>query len=230
MIEIWKEWKKNPNNDELKAKLLDALNPIIFKEINRWSRGIGAELVYPKARHLALQAAKTYDPKSGTALTTHVVNQLKPLSRIAYSYQDVVRVPEYKLLRLMHFNNSMKELKDQLGREPTINEVADYLKISRSSALRLWGESRRGEIIEDTEMPMYDSITADPNKVFYIDFLYQSLNPRQQKIFEYSTGYNNAPRLSVEEIAKKIKESPSVVYRERYKIVDYINKNLKHKI
>jgi DNA-directed RNA polymerase specialized sigma subunit len=230
MMEIWKEWKKNPNNDELKTKLLDALNPIIFKEINRWSRGIGAELVYPTARKLALQAARTYDPKSGTSLTTHVVNQLKPLSRIAYSYQDVVRIPEYKLLRLMHFNNSMRELKDQLGREPTINEIAEHLKISRSAALRLWEESRRGEILEDIEMPMYDSIMADPNKLFYIDFLYQSLTPRQQKVFEYSTGYNGAPKLSVEEIAKKINESPSVVYKERYRIADYINKHLKYKL
>jgi DNA-directed RNA polymerase specialized sigma subunit len=218
MKELYEQWRKNPT-DENMQKILEKARPIIYSEINKWSRGLSPELLLPKAEAQVIKAIKTYKPSSGTAITTHIVNYLQSLSRIPYTYQAVVRLPEYKLAKKFEFDRAQKELFMELGRDPTIDELAERLKWSRGAVVEMLKKTVRGESPESIDLPMFQySSPID------VDYIYHGLDPIQQKVFQYSTGYMGSPQLSTKEIAKKLRLSEPQVYRIKNKIANIIKK------
>ena len=91
--ELWKTWKADPSKDNLHS-LFRQVNPILQKEVNRWSGGsVATPVLQVNAKKLALQAFGSYNPEK-SALSTHVTNQLKGLSRDPYTYINPARMPE----------------------------------------------------------------------------------------------------------------------------------------
>lgn len=216
MKEEYEKWRKNPTQENLN-NVLKAARSLIMNETIKWSKGLAPELLLPHAEALAIQAIKSYNPKSGTALSTHIVNNLQPLSRFAYKYQAAVRLPEYKLFKKFEFDRAHNELFLELSREPTIDELAERLKWSKSAVAKMMKATVKGEGTENIDLPMYHVPVESE-----VDFVYHSLNPLQQKVFQYSVGYMGSPQLSTKEIAKKLKLSEPQVYRIKNSIAKFI--------
>jgi len=216
MKEEYEAWRRRPTKENLN-KVLDKSKSIIISEAMKWSKGLSSELIIPKAEALAIQAIKTYNPKSGTALSTHIVNNLQPLSRLAYKYQAAVRLPEHKLFKKFEFDRVRRELFMELSREPTIDEIAERLRWSRAAVARMAKATVKGEGIETIDLPLFHAAPS-----IDIDYIYHSLSPIQQKVFQYSTGYMGSPIKSTREIAKLFKISEPAVYRLKTSIADVI--------
>lgn len=204
-LAAWRAWKAAPTDMNASA-LLKQVDPLIQKEVNKWSGALARPLLETEAKRLAMEAFRSYDPAKGAALGTHVVNQLQRISRLTYTHQNLARLPENKALLFNTYSTAHAELSDQHGRAPTADELADHLRwplkkveeyrkaVGRKERLEsggLFGTGDAGLYNEDVQSHA-------------LDFIHHDLPAQHKAIFEHLTGYGGAPILSNQEIKEKL--------------------------
>lgn len=217
-LDLWREWKRNPTPFNLQ-KVLDALEPIIHSEVNRWSGTLARPLLELEAKRLAVEAIKTYSPSRGAALATHVTNRLRKLSRISYTHQNLARIPEHQTMQYNTYVGAKAHLEEKLGREPSGSELADHLGWSVPYLTR-FQKSLRKEFLESGEPPaIFDRPSDDAH---LIDFIYNDLSPQQQIIFQHTTGYMGSPLMSNKQLMKKLKMTQGQLSYHKRQVIDRI--------
>lgn len=204
-VAAWRTWKASPTDGNA-AALLKQVEPLVHKEVNKWSGTLARPLLETEGKRLAMQAFQSYDPSKGAALGTHVVNQLQRMSRLSYANQNVARLPENKMLLYHSYNLAHSELADSHGRAPTADEMADRLgwpikkveEYRKSIGRREMLES--GGLFETGDAGLYD---ADVQS-HVVDFVHHGLPAQHKLIFEHLTGYAGADVLSNQDIQKKL--------------------------
>jgi DNA-directed RNA polymerase specialized sigma subunit len=218
-LELWKSWKRSKDPSVLQ-QLLNQMNPIINREVNRWAASMSRSLLEAEGRRLAVKAFNEYDPNHGAALSTFVASRLPKLSRLVYANQNTARLSETKALLFHSYNSAMNELKDRHGREPTSDELADHLGWSPKKLADFQKQSARKEFIESEEHPDFDDSESD----HMVDFIYHDLTPLQKKIFEYTTGYQGSPKLTGAQITKKLAITQGQLSYQKSLIVKNVEK------
>lgn len=199
-LELWRAWKKSGNSQDLQ-KLLDQMSPIINREVNKWAPAMSRSLLEAEGKRLAVLAFRDYKPNAGTALSTFVASRLPKLSRTVYSNQNAARLSEANSLLFHTYNSAQNKLNDQLGREPTRDELADELGWSQRKLRQFQRQTSRKEYVESEDHP---DAGSDVDQ-YLVDFIHHDLFGYQKQIFEYLTGYQGSPKLSNNEIMKKLK-------------------------
>lgn len=219
--QVWESWRNSPNQRNM-GVVLNQLNPLIQKEVNRWSGSysLARPLLELEANRLASEAVHSYSPQRGAALATHVTNRLKKLSRLPYTHQNLARLPEHQTLKFHSFHSAKAELEDRLGREPTSAELTDELGWSRPYMTR-FKKSLRKEFLESGDpVPIFDSASDDAQTV---DFIYNDMSPLQQRLFEHTTGYGGARTLSNPQLMKRLKMSQGQLSYQKRLLIDKIS-------
>ena len=195
---LWNTWRQDPSKGNLSA-LLTQVNPILQKEVNRWSGGsIATPILNVNAKKLAIQAFETFDPGK-SALNTHVTNNLKGLSRDPYTYVNPARMPEHRQIKFKTFTDSEERLLDTLGRQPTAQELARDLKWSLSEVSRFRSEVRN-EFSTSQPVPAgFDTVDRTGGVLAYV---YHDLPEVDKLVLEHSTGYGGAPVLPAKDLTK----------------------------
>ena len=215
----WEEWKQNPNGANL-HKVLQALDPLIQSEVNRWAGGLARPLVEIEAKRLAVEAIETYRPNMGAALATHVTNRMKKLSRLTYTHQAAARTPEYQTLQYNTFRNAELALEEKFGRPPTSDEMTDELGWSKPY-LSKFQKTMRSEFVESGgPIPMFDTTSDDAQM---IDYIYNDLAPKQKFIFHHTTGYAGSPILTNPQLMKKTKLTQGQLSYQKRLIINKIS-------
>jgi DNA-directed RNA polymerase specialized sigma subunit len=214
-LELWNVWNKSKSSIDLQ-NLINQLDPLIQAEVNRRAGTLARPLLVTQAQVLAAKAIKNFDPSKNVKLSTHVTNQLQKLSRVNYAHQNAARIPEHTMLQFHSFNLAKEDLKEDLGRDPTSQEMADQLKWSPKKVEQFQTQFGRAELLESIDSPsgMFVAATHDPR----IDYAYYGMSPRQQKIFEYTTGYLGSEQLSNTQIIKKLGITQGILSYEKTKI------------
>jgi hypothetical protein len=198
-LELWKKWKEERNKDNL-TPLMSSMNPVIQKEVSRWATGnVSRPVLNIEAKKIALKAFDSYDPSS-TQLNTHLTNQLKGLSRIVYTHSNAARMPEHQTLKVGSYLNAKNELEEDLGREPTAQELSASLKWSMKEVDRFRNELRSGLSTSKPTPPGFE--TYNPDEAF-IDFVYNDLHDQDKLVFEHTTGYGGNKILSAKTLMAK---------------------------
>lgn len=222
---LWQEWKRSPSDQNLSA-LLRQVDPLIQKEVNKWSGTLARPLLETEGKRLAVEAFKTYDPTKGAGIGTHVTNSLLKMSRLSYSNQNVARLPENKMLAFHSYNLAHSELQDSLGRVPTVDELADHLgwsiphltdfrkQISHQELLESGGTSTG----EGNAGQLFDAEETDHT----VDFIHHDLPPTQKAIFEHLTGYGGTKVLSNGAIQKKLGLTQGQYSYQKKKLLDHV--------
>ena len=213
--ELWAKWNKSRSNMDLE-NLVQQLDPLIQAEVNRRAGTLARSTLLTQAKVLAVKAIQSYDPSKNVKLSTHVTNQLQKLSRVNYAHQNAARIPEHSMLQFHTFNLAKEDLKEELGRDPSIEEMSDQLKWSPRKVEQFQQQFGRAELLEsgDTPANMFIAATHNPR----IDYAYHSMSPRQQKIFEYTTGYLGSEQLSNTQIIAKLGITQGILSYEKTKI------------
>lgn len=197
--ELWSTWKKTQSKEDL-SKLFNQMEPVIQKEVSRWASGpVARPVLNIEAKKLGLKAFSNFDPNTAR-LNTHLTNNLKGLSRIVYTYANPARLPEHQTLKLGNFISTRHELEEELGREPTTQELADSLIWSNKEVERLQGELRTGYSTSQPTPPGFDRYTADRTM---LDFVYNDLVDQDKLVFEHTTGYGGKPILAAKDLIAK---------------------------
>ncbi len=217
----WKAWQGNPNSRNM-GNVLGQLNPLIQKEVNRWSGtySLARPLLELEANRLAAEAIHSYNPQRGAALATHVTNRLKKLSRLPYTHQNLARLPEHQTLKFHTYHSAKAELEDKFGREPTADELTDQLGWSRPYMTRFRKSLRREFLESGDPVPIFDRPSDDAQT---IDFVYNDLSPMQKIIFEHTTGYSGAATLSNPQLMKKLKLSQGQLSYQKRLLINKVS-------
>lgn len=198
---VFDAWKASPTPDA-NAAALSAMSPDIDKAAKMFG-GRRDPIMRSRARQLALRALETYEPGRGT-LRSHLYNHLRGLQRYAGQQQQGVRVPERLALDRRSIEAAKQDLLDRLGRDPTDDELSDETGFSARRLARIRRAS--SGLSEGLLSRMPNSfMPAQPGSHNpWLQMVYEDLPAIDQKIFEWSLGWNGQPQLQNQEIAAKL--------------------------
>ena len=217
-------WYKYQQGDQTQATaILKGLESTISSGLKSFAQG--NEEYRTKAKILALEAVKSYDP-SKSKLDTHVFNNLKRLQRLSADRGNFIHVPEQSALDKRQLDKLIYEYSIDNGREPSYQWLSDQTgmpikKISR--LLNIKGQTS----LSMTNSEHGDSLAAAPRTAMqlYEDTLYQELDEIDRKIYEWLTGYQGAPMLDRSTVARKLKISLPALSQRISKIDNFFAQN-----
>ncbi len=214
-FQLWDDWKKSGEDPNKLRPLLHGLRGTIRSQANRWAGrvDIPPAAVHAEFNKQALNALRTYDPNKGAAVASWVTTNLQKAQRWVTANQNPARILEGRVYKTGLYDTAMATLDDQLGREPTTQELSEYLKWSEPEVARMQAEKRRALTTGGFESG-YDPTTIMPSRESEIlNMIRTELNPEELLVYEYKTGYGGKPQLKSSEIARKLGVSPSKVTR-----------------
>ena len=227
MEQAYDVWKDKQTPEDM-GNLLEAAEPTIQSALRSYAGGNQA--LHSRARYLATGAFKTYDPKKGTKLGTHLMTQLQPLTRHAREFERTTRIPERVVIDLYRLRQEEKKFRDTMGRDPADKELADHTGISmrRLSRLRKFGrsdipESNLTETEEGDQAVMYPGVSRLDPSMIWMEYVHHDLAPVDQKILEWKTGYNGVQILPNNEIAKRLNVTPGAVSQRSARIAQKLS-------
>jgi len=164
---------------------LEQSKPVINSFLN--TLGNKSPVMRSTAKTLLAKSLERYDPARGVPIKNWMYTQLQPLKRKNVAESSILPVPERARQQLSNLKSKQRELTSELGREPTDLELAERLHITLSKIRRI--RSRDIGVVQETmftdeegapELP--GTIKVDPSEL-YADYVYNSLDPIDQKIF-----------------------------------------------
>lgn len=183
-------------------------------------------LIASRARIVMAQAIQRYNPASGVPLKNWIQQELQQLHRMSRQITEVVRVPERVRRESALLARHQDELKHELGRDPTPEEMADRTgvstkrqeKLQRMNTMQMQ-EGALEEMSLDDESGMADAgvVHQDPHKEWQ-DFVYHDLDDTDKLIFRHRIGYRGYPVLENREISKRVGLSPAAVTKRAKRI------------
>lgn len=229
--DIYLKWKENPTQENAE-ELYRKISPIVNKAVKLFVGSDPPPQLVSKAKALAMNAIKNYDPKKAQ-LNTYLMIHLQVLMRHAAEYNRPIHVPERVAMDWKLIQEKISEFKDEYGREPSDSELADAtgLSIKRIEYVR----KMRAQVAEGAYSPeagsdedsAFDPAVRNVNmeaELAWAEFVYQDLSPIDQVIMEHTLGLHGKPILSNEEIARKLNITPSAVSQRKAKIQELLNK------
>jgi len=221
----WDNWQKD-QTPAGNAAFLQAINPIVEKGVKYYAGG--DPLASSRGKLLALEAAKKYDPTKAR-LQSHVLSHMQGLKRIDRDLHAVISVPERITQDSSRLREYTQELTDQLGREPTDDELADTYGFSKARLAKIRKyqpgmATGQAEMINPEEGGVASKLPGDTtNEDLWLDIVYQDLGAMDKKILEYSLGLNGQPKLSNQEIAAKLGRSPGAITQRKMRIQELLD-------
>jgi len=210
-LAAWNQWNKTRSPADLQI-LINQLNPLIQSEVNRRAGSLSRDTLESQAKKLAVRAIEGFDPSKGYKLSTHVVSQLQKLSRMNYAHQKAARIPDHVAMQYPTVMMAKENFQTEFGREPSVEELATELRWSPKKVER-FNMRMRPELLESSEVPtdIFVPHYHDPS----IGYAYQSMSPRQQKIFDLSVSTTKVPN---NEILKRLDITQGILSYEKKKM------------
>ena len=233
----YEEWLADPTPERMGAAL-HSLRPLLTSEIQRYPGP--RSVLRGKAKELAAGAVRTYDPASGAKLTSWVTTSLQPLNRYGRSVAGSVHVPEVAVRQAAELETKRLELVDQLGDEPTSEQLADASGLSTRRVVQLRSMVRpvmtegaldelSGSDLDDGPgAPGVERVGPNVGLRHAADAVYAELDGRDKQIFELKTGYAGSPRLDNRTVAKRLGVSPALISQRSLDIANRIKKVYGH--
>jgi len=210
-LELLKKWREN--NDQMALnELMNSFAPIIRKQINVL-RGYAPEtsdaILDGIVKKSVLKSFKNYDFNRGVQLSTYVISNFPETYRDIYPLQNIARIPDHRVTKVLTYKSVFDDLSEKLGRPPNLTELQDELLWDKKEIQRMQKEVRKdiGEALGDIE-PIIP-IAQVPEAY---NIVYDSLTKQEKDMADYLMGAHGKPRLGTYvEVAKKLNVDPKTV-------------------
>lgn len=217
--DLWKTWKAS-SGPAANAQVLQQLDPVIHKAASAQVGDVNP-LIKGHARRLALTALQSYDPSRGR-LISHLYNHMQGLKRYAAQTSAGISVPERLLLDRRAMEQHSRELTNELGREPTDDELADATGLNRRRIQRIRAYhpamsqgyfDAMGEQ-SDSEGGFTPAVRSDAKDTSaWEQIVYGDLSATDKKIFEWAKA-----GVSGLEMARRLRITPGAISQRAAKI------------
>ena len=214
------KWKADNTTENL-WECVNSLKPTI-DSVLATNGASGNPQLAAQARVMAAKAIQSYDPTYGASLATWVTQQLRALSRNIRQTDNITGIPDKMILDQYAIYRAERELEDELGKEPTLQEVADRAHMSikritdinrKTRAVAHEGSFQDGanEYIQGGET----DFSQDAQ-----DYVYADSDRIDRKLMEYVLGYGGKTPLSNQQIMEKLQLTPVQLTRRKQRIAE----------
>lgn len=179
-----------------------------------------------------IKAVEAYDPNRGCRFSTYAVAWIKQAITRAIERQGrTIRVPSYIVQSIRKLNKVGYTFVNENGREPTIDELCEYMSLSREKLLRLLEASEvmislDEEVCEDGSTSLVDRINdigaSSPEdgvllreNVEVLHKLVNWLNPQERLVIDKRFGLTDGVAKTLQEIGQQMH-----VTRERVRQIE----------
>ena len=186
---------------------------------NKCKRTELSDLVQEGSMGLA-HGVKKFDPERGYALSTYVYWWIRQsITRYLATHDRVIRLPSHAVELLTKLRNWTPMFQNTHGRKPTIEECADFCKISPNRLQEYIDRSNDAVSLDsrinstDDDVMLIDSVSSDFNlfdevswgiDLEKVEGILCKLQPRERYVVECSFGLGTNPPMTFQAISKEL--------------------------
>ena len=179
-----------------------------------------------------LKAVGRFNPDAGCRFSTYATWWIKQsIKRALIDTVKTVRIPSYMVEIISKWKNTASNLSIKLGRQPTIEEIAEVMEIplenlgiiktairasnSSSQTISLENMWTLSEILEDKNVKQPHQILVDDSETELIEKLLGLIEVRDARILRMRYGLDNGDPMTLKEIGERVNLS-----RERVRQIE----------
>jgi RNA polymerase primary sigma factor len=209
--------------DKKARELMIKANLRLVVKIARDYEGIGVPLLdlISEGNIGLMKAVERFDPGKGAKLSTYASWWIKQSIKRALANQSkTIRLPVHLVDKISRMRRCALQLHDELGREPTDEELAEALGTSSSRVAQLRMAASRptsldgpiadgdstclGELVQDEHAESPYEQLREKTVLGMLHEMVQALSPREAAILRARFGLDGGSQASLDEVGRKL--------------------------